>query len=357
MQRLKNISLFQFKNYTQQNFSFFAKIVCVYGKNGSGKTNLLDAIYYVCFTKSYFTHKDAAIVQANKQGMFIDAHFAENEFAKIIIRENGKKELQVNGEEIKQMQMHIGKFPCIIIAPDDIEIINEGSENRRKFIDGTLAQIDAVYLQKLILYNKYLLQRNALLKKWQESGNDKQSVLDFYNQEMHELANYIFEKRNEALQILFENVQQFYTKFSNNTDQICMQYNSKLNNNRLLDLFKNTQERDIIVQRTTCGIHKDDIEFTFTNNNSFKETASQGQKKTLLFALKLAQFKYLQQAMGKTPLLLLDDVFEKLDENRSKLLLDFVQHENCQTFITDTHLQRLQKAFKGNNDVQFVEIE
>lgn len=345
----------------QQSFSFSKPINCIYGANGVGKTNILDAIYYLGFTKSYFAKKDSAVVMHNKQGMYIEGIFdwaeGQSSAIKIIIRENGKKELSENGEDIKQLQQHIGRIPCIMISPDDTVLITEGSEYRRKFIDGILCQIDTTYFSHLIAYNKVLAQRNALLKAWQEPNGQQWDLLAYYNQLLCQHAAYISPKRVAMLAQFIPMVCALYKEISKEPKEIIINLDSKLVNNNLEDLFKQTIQKDIATKRTSCGIHRDDLLLGMSPQESFKDFASQGQRKTLLFALKIAQYQYIKQQLGITPILLLDDVFEKLDANRSIHLLNLITQENCQTFITDTHLARLEKAFAGwEEKVDFLEI-
>jgi DNA replication and repair protein RecF len=359
--KLKNISFYQYKNYSSQSFGFSNQITCIYGANGVGKTNILDAIYYLGYTKSYFAKKDADVVQHLQSGMFIAADYIlddETECAiKIIIRENGKKELTLNGQETKQLQQHIGKFPCIMISPDDTELISEGGELRRKFLDGILCQIDAEYFSSLIAYNKILLLRNATLKNWMEAGSGKKDILGYYTSLLIQHGQFVFEARQKMLLEFIPIVQQYFKAISGEENNIGISYVSKLINNHLHDLYEQTIDKDIILKRTTIGIHRDDLSITI-DGHLCKDFASQGQRKTVLFALKMAQYFYLKQQLGITPILLLDDVFEKLDANRSQQLLQWISQENCQTFITDTHLHRLQQAFVANlHQVGFIEIK
>jgi DNA replication and repair protein RecF len=275
---------------------------------------------------------------------------------KITIRENGKKELLVNGQDVKQLQKHIGKLPCIMISPDDTELITEGGELRRKFVDGILCQIDTTYFSSLIAYNKVMSMRNALLKNWQEPNGVQWDVLAYYNTQMIQTGTYISTARQAMLLQFVPMVQRYYTAIGNNAEIIEIKYDSKLINNTLEDLFKQYIDKDILLKRTNAGIHKDDLQLLL-NGYIAKDFASQGQRKTMLFALKLAQYQYLKQQLGITPILLLDDVFEKLDASRSQYLLQLITQENCQTFLTDTHLARLQTAFYGlENLVEYIEI-
>jgi DNA replication and repair protein RecF len=358
---LRNISFYQYKNYSKQAYLFEKRIICIHGKNGSGKTNLLDAVYYLGYTKSYFAKKDANVVQHLMQGMYIKGdftdHYNNTNSIKIIIRENGKKELWQNEQDIKQVPNYIGQFPSIMISPDDTELINEGSEIRRKYLDAILCQINADYFKQLMHYNKILLQRNALLKNWNDIGGNQFPLLDFYNLQLAENGQFIFDCRKELCKNIFPIIEKLYTEITQNADEILLNYKSKLHQTALQDLLQKTIDTDLMFKRTTCGIHKDEIDIFSDSKNVFKEFASQGQKKTLLFAMKIAQYQYLKTALGITPILLLDDVFEKLDAQRTQHLLNLIIKENCQAFITDTHLERLQKAFENNLDeVEFLEI-
>ena len=346
--QLRNISVTQFKNYPARSFSFNERVVGICGKNGIGKTNLLDAIYYLCFTKSYFAKTDTLNVQHGMQGFRIEGEFdkdAKSEKITCILRETGKKEFSVNGQLYDKMADHIGEFPCAMIAPDDVEIITGSSSERRRFTDAILSQVDHTYLLQLMTYNRVLLQRNGLLKSWGEHGRKDLTLLDVLDQQLVQTANYVFEKRKKFLANFIALVQQFYRQISGEPYTITLQYQSQLLQDSLQNLLERYRERDIIMQRTNAGIHKDDILFNLEEKN-FKSVASQGQRKSLLFALKLAEFETLQKAKGFAPILLLDDVFEKLDEQRMHNLLQWVcQLNNGQVFLTDTHCERLRQTF------------
>ncbi len=359
MTTLNKLTFFQYKNYASTNLDFWGKIVCICGGNGTGKTNLMDAIYYLSYTKSYLGFKDAQMVQHQATGISILGDFEklkEKFIVKIISRDNAKKELTVNGLEVKQHYTHAGSLPCVFIGPDDIEIITGSSELRRKLIDATISQVDKSYLLSLSKYNKVLLQRNSLLKYWHESGKEIKELMPFYEAELANLGQQIYNQRKAFLEVYLSAVSNVYDSITSNAEPIYLEYVSKLNDNTLQDLFKQSIEKDILLGRTTCGVHKDDIYIGFSDTILLKETASQGQKKTMLFALKLAQFQYLKLNLQQTPILLLDDVFEKLDTNRSKQLLQFIAEAGCQVFITDTQKGRLQQHFEGNKAVQYVDM-
>ncbi len=347
---LQNISLFQFKNYENRQFVFTQKIVGICGNNGKGKTNLLDAIYLACFSKSYFSKTDGANVHKGLKGMRVEANFLKQEISEkivCIIRENNKKELQRNGEDYKKFSLHIGQFPAVIIAPDDVELITGSSETRRKFIDTLLCQLDPEYLQWLINYNKILMQRNSLLKSAGERGYTDEALLEVLNAQLVKPGQLIFERRKNFLQHFLPKVQQRYASIAGSTETTNISYYSPLQEDgfaKMLSIFK---QKDILLQRTTIGIHKDDLEISL-NGEPFKNIASQGQRKSMLFALKLAEFDTLKTAKGFAPILLLDDVFEKLDSGRiDNLLQQVCTQNNGQVFITDTHYDRLEEALQN----------
>ncbi|MEP7259274.1 MAG: DNA replication and repair protein RecF [Flavitalea sp.] len=349
MFQLNSISLVHFKNYKQQAFEFGERIVGICGANGVGKTNLLDAIYYLCFTKSYFGRTDNQNVHSGLAGFRVEGHFELDEMAVkavCIVRETGKKEFLLDDQPYEKFAHHIGKIPCVIIAPDDVRIITEGSEERRRFMDALLSQLDPDYLKRLINYNKILQQRNSYLKSMAESRNIDTSLLDVYDSQLSTDGEFIHEKRNLFLRQWIPEVNIFYRKISGHDDPLEITYESQLLQGPVAELLKRSREKDIYSQRTNTGIHKDDLLMTM-KQQPFRNIASQGQRKSLLFALKLAEFSALKENKHFAPLLLLDDVFEKLDEQRMHNLLDWVCMQNeGQLFITDTHPQRINDHFK-----------
>jgi DNA replication and repair protein RecF len=369
---LHKISLTRFKNYHFSTFDFTQRVIGICGLNGKGKTNLLDAAYYCCFTKSYFTKLDGLNMQFGSDGFRIEAHIkpppppeggtelsedGKGDEIVCIFRGAGKKEILLNGVQYTKLSEHIGKFPAVMIAPDDISLITDGSEERRRFMDTVLSQMDAVYLQQLVIYNKVLLQRNSLLKSFAELGKTDWQLLEVLDEQLIVPGNFIFEKRKGFTEALIPLVQKFYHRIADNDEEITLQYDSRLHDSSFYDLLNNYRQKDFAAQRSNAGIHKDDIVFQL-NGQVFKTTASQGQRKSLLFALKLAEFELLKENKGFAPLLLLDDVFEKLDDNRMQQLLHWVCNENDgQVFITDTHKERLQEAFeKLNTAYQIIEL-
>ncbi|HEX7904994.1 MAG TPA: DNA replication and repair protein RecF [Chitinophagaceae bacterium] len=344
MLSVQSISLLQFKNYSNRSFDFSERIVGICGKNGVGKTNLLDAIHYLCFTKSYFTRMDANNVQQGKNGFRLEADLNlqdKPEKAICILRETGKKELTINGQPYEKFSQHIGRYPCVIIAPDDAELITGDSKERRTFLDSLLSQLDADYLQHLIVYRKVLEQRNSLLKSFAETGNKNLALLDVLDEQLIKPGEQIFNKRKEFLVSFLPITKYVYQDIANQPEDISLFYESELLQASFEELIKATRQKDCYVQRTTAGVHRDDIEINYSGQ-LFKNIASQGQRKSLLFALKLAEMEVLKKEKHFPPLLLLDDVFEKLDEDRISNLLQKVCVENeGQVFITDTNEGRL----------------
>lgn len=343
---LKDISLFQFKNYTTQLFEFPSRVIGIYGNNGVGKTNLLDAIHYLCFTKSYFTRQDANNVQQGKTGFRLEGDFIlqdKAEKAICILRETGKKEFAINSQVYDKFSHHIGRYPCVIVAPDDAMLITGTSEERRKFLDALLSQIDPDYLQHLIVYAKVLQQRNSLLKSFAETGNRNFALLDVLDEQLVGPGDYVFNKRKEFLVGFLPLAKHLYQEIAQQPEDTTLFYETALLQASMVELLKASRQKDCIVQRTTAGIHRDDIDLVM-GNMPFKNIASQGQRKSLLFALKLAELEVLRKEKHFPPLLLLDDVFEKLDEDRISNLLKKVCIENeGQVFITDTNEVRLSR--------------
>jgi DNA replication and repair protein RecF len=349
MLRLQNISITQFKSYLAGQYFFSQRVVGIHGNNGLGKTNLLDAIYYACFTKSYFTKSEAANVHHGMQGLRIEGNYVKNEQQEkvvCIVRENNRKEVIRNNETYARFSQHIGQFPAVIIAPDDVELIIGTSDVRRKFIDTLLSQLDNNYLQWLIDYNKVLQQRNSLLKSAADKGYVDEALLDILDDQLAKPGKLIFDRRKNFLAHFMPEVTAAYQQIAGSLEKISCVYYSPLLEDSFENLLKAFRQKDLLLQRTTLGVHKDDIEFTL-HLEPFKSIASQGQRKSLLFALKLTEFYELKKAKGFAPILLLDDVFEKLDADRMTNLLYRVCIENDgQVFITDTHKERLTAALE-----------
>jgi DNA replication and repair protein RecF len=345
---LHSISVYQFKNYFHQDFIFSERIVGLCGLNGVGKTNLLDAIHYLCFTKSYFTRQDAVNIQKGHQGFRLQGEFELNgkkENAVCILRETGKKEFSVNDELYSKFSKHIGRYPCVIIAPDDVQLIIGASEERRKFTDTLLSQLDPEYLQSLINYTRILQQRNSFLRSFNDGFGRDLSVMDVLDEQLSKEGQQIFEKRRNFLLRFLPVVKQLYNEISQRYEDISLFYESEMHHGTIENLLKHNRQKDIMLQRTSGGVHRDDLVFNL-GEQPFKSIASQGQRKSLLFALKLAEVEILKEEKQCAPILLLDDVFEKLDEERiTNLLVRVCSDVEMQVFITDTNCNRLQQQF------------
>jgi DNA replication and repair protein RecF len=325
-----------------------------------GKTNLLDAIHYLCFTKSYFSRSDAANVHHGSLGFRLEGHFRlhqKEEKAVCILRETGRKEFSLNDELYTRFSRHIGHYPCVVIAPDDVELIIGGSEERRKFVDTILSQLDPVYLQALINYTKILQQRNSFLRSLNDGYGRDFSVLDILDNQLAKEGRTVFEKRRDFLKTFLPIAQKKYEEISQQPENISLVYDTELHTASMEELLQLTRQKDTAVQRTSAGIHRDDLVFNL-GGQTFKSIASQGQRKSLLFALKLAEMEILKNEKGFSPLLLLDDVFEKLDEERiTNLLAQVCSDIETQIFITDTNCIRLQDTLhKIGQQVQLITL-
>ncbi|MEP6582983.1 MAG: DNA replication and repair protein RecF [Ginsengibacter sp.] len=358
------IALTGYKNYQSAVFSFTHRIVGICGLNGKGKTNLLDAINYLCFTKSYFSKSDLANVFFGSEGFRLEGELEHNNSSikknnKVvcIYRSISKKEFFLDDVAYVKFSHHIGKFPCVMIAPDDIEMITGGSEERRKYLDTLISQVDPEYLRQLITYNKVIQQRNSFLKNESSQSSFDIPLLEALDAQLIGPGIYIHQIREKISKELVPLIKKFYSEISANDEIISIEYSSQLRGCDFKNLLNSYRQKDIVSQRTNAGVHKDDLDFLL-NQNAFKTTASQGQRKSLLFACKLAEFEILLAKNNLPPLLLLDDVFEKLDEVRIKNLLEYVcKKNNGQVFITDTHKERLEAALSEfDEEVQIIQL-
>jgi len=340
---LKNIKLVQFKNYQQVQAEFSREINCFLGINGSGKTNLLDAIHYLCFTRSAFNTVDAQNILHGMDFFTIQGQFQlEDKPLEIkCITEVGKKKQILNsGKAYDKMSDHLGLLPIVMIAPDDTQLIKEGSEGRRNFFDSIIAQLDKLYLQLLVRYQHFLKQRNALLKQFAESGNVNHSLLEPYNIELISLSKSIYLKRKAFIEGFKSQLQHHYGVISDDKETVEIDYQSDCEDPHFESLFQSSLRKDIILKRTNKGIHKDDFAFTI-GGYPLKKFGSQGQQKSFLIALKLSQFQTLKEGKGILPILLLDDIFDKLDDIRIAKMIELVANQEFgQLFITDARPER-----------------
>jgi len=349
---LQQLSLLNFKNYTEAELAFIPGVNAFAGNNGAGKTNLLDAIHYLALCKSYFNPIDSQQIKQGADFFMLNGTFLKDEQREVVacgLKRNQKKQFKRNKKEYQRLADHIGLFPLVMISPYDISIIIEGSEERRKFIDNVISQTDNHYLDELIAYNKTLINRNALLKLIADTGRYDAAMLEVYDEQLTASGNRIFEKRKafmEAFTVIFN---QHYRFISDEAEQVELVYESQLLADNHASLLKKTIERDRVLERTTTGIHKDDLHFTI-HGMPMKKFGSQGQQKSFLIALKLAQYTFLYQQKEYKPLLLLDDIFDKLDENRTHKLMQMVSANDFgQVFITDTSEARMRSIFDNLN--------
>lgn len=347
---LRSLQFEHFKNYSKGALSFCPQVNCFVGKNGAGKTNMLDAIYYLSFTKSFFSGSDQQHINQNGAGyFFIEAEMERNtltEKVRIAVQKGAKKTVQVNHNDHKKLIDHIGLYPLVMIAPNDILLILDGSEERRKFLDGFISQCDKSYLSALLSYNRVLEQRNKQLKIFAEQRQVDTALLQTYNEQLIQYGTFIYLKRKEFMGQFLPVFHSFYKTISGNTETVDIGYQSDVSEASLDELFSKYEQADLHAQRTTHGIHKDELLFTL-NGQPLKKFGSQGQQKSFIISLKLAQYEYLKQQTLTKPILLLDDIFEKLDEHRLSTLLNMISHGDFgQLFITDTHLQRLKDVFE-----------
>ncbi|RKS25555.1 DNA replication and repair protein RecF [Flavobacterium endophyticum] len=347
---LKKISLFNYKNFSEANFEFDSKINCFVGKNGIGKTNVLDAIYHLSYGKSYFNPLAVQNIKHDEEFFVIDGEFEKDERNEQIVcslKKGQKKILKRNGKQYEKFSDHIGFIPLVIISPADRDLIVEGSETRRKFIDSVISQLDATYLQQLIQYQKVIIQRNALLKYFALNHVFESTTLSIYNEQLHELGHSIFEKRKQFLEDFIPIFNKHHQAITGNAETVQLVYESQLHEKKLLALFEESLAKDRVLHYTTVGIHKDDLSFEI-DHHPIKKFGSQGQQKSFLIALKLAQFEFVKKQSKQNPILLFDDIFDKLDETRVGKIIEMVNNDDFgQLFISDTHPERTETVIKS----------
>lgn len=349
---LKRLSLFNYKNFSEIEFDFDAKINCFVGKNGVGKTNILDSIHHLALGKSYFNPLSIQNIKHGEDFFVIDGEFEKQNRTESIIcslKKGQKKILKRNGKIYDKFSEHIGFIPMVIISPADTDLITEGSETRRKFIDGVISQLDSSYLQKIIQYQKTVSQRNALLKYFALNHVFETETLSIYNTQLDELGNEIFEKRKKFLEEFSPIFNHYHQIITNAAENVQLVYQSDLFTDDLKSLLEQNITRDRALQYTSVGVHKDDLSFEI-ENYPIKKFGSQGQQKSFLIALKLAQFEFVKKQSGEKPILLFDDIFDKLDETRVAKIIEMVNNnEFGQLFISDTHPERTEKIVKSTH--------
>ena len=349
---LKNISIINYKNILDKEFKLDPKINCFVGNNGVGKTNILDAIYHLSMGKSYFNIKNDQIINKGKNYMLVDGVFELNGKKESIVcslKLGEKKVLKRNAKPYKKFSNHIGLIPVVLISPYDNDLINEGSSERRKFIDSIISQNDKEYLTNLIAYTKVIQNRNKLLKEYNKSVDFDLDTIRVYDDQIYKLSGPIFNARENFIKEFAPLVLEKYKQISDNKEKISISYKSDLINNNIQNLIEDSFQKDVILQFTSVGLHKDDFIFNI-DNNRIKKFGSQGQQKSFLIALKLAQFDYLKNKTGNSPILLMDDIFDKLDLYRVKRIVKIVNSTNFgQLFLSDTDKERIERVLSSLN--------
>jgi DNA replication and repair protein RecF len=349
---IKTLSLVNFKNYRQADFEFESGVNCFVGKNGSGKTNVLDAVHYLSMCKSYLNPVDKQNINFGEQFFVLQGTWEDNDVETEIycgVKVGNKKIIKKNKVEYERLADHIGLFPSVMISPYDRDLIAEGSEVRRKFIDSIISQFDRSYLDLLMRYSKILEQRNALLKHFYENGFFERESIDVWDEQLVPIAKEIHAKRASFIVEFLQIFNHYYSYIGEESEEVKIEYKSQLNEGDFGEILLANRRKDAQSLYTTAGIHKDDLIFTI-KDNPIKKFGSQGQQKSFIIALRLAQFDCLAKQLNKKPVLMLDDIFDKLDNFRVQKLTSLVsQNVFGQVLITDTDIDRVKSLFDEIN--------
>jgi len=348
---LQSLHLTNFKNYGECQLEFSSGINCFVGNNGVGKTNVLDAIHYLSLTKSFFNQTEGLSIQHDKDFFIINGVFSDDYGEDIIVCSfvrQKQKTVKRNGKEYERLSDHIGRYPAVMVSPADSSLITGGSEERRKFLNKIISQYNSEYLDSLLTYNRALQARNKLLKTYSSTPRYDEDMLSSYDIQLHRYADIIHRERRLLVDRLIPVFQDYYDTISMKRERVELIYQSQLNGSSLGELLSESRERDRYLQYTTVGIHRDDLIFRM-GGYPVRQLGSQGQQKSYLLALKLAKFGYISEMTGLTPMLLLDDLFDKFDADRVEQLIRLVgNHRFGQIFITDTHQSRLKMILEGS---------
>ncbi|MEO0732491.1 MAG: DNA replication and repair protein RecF [Bacteroidota bacterium] len=350
---LAELKLTQFKNYLSQHLVMSPRLNCFVGPNGAGKTNLLEAIYYLCMGKNYGSLPDQYAIRHGDDVSRLDGTFelGEDNKDRIVVKlqKRKRKIIERNGTAYERLAEHVGRYPVVIIVPDDSRLVLEGSEMRRRLLDNSLSQTDPTYLRNLLAYNKLLANRNALLKEL-DGREDTSGLLDVYDEQMATPATYLHEKRTAFVSPFKDLLTEAYAAISGAQETVDVHYRSQLTEQSWKDLLRERREKDRWLQRTSGGMHKDDLVFT-QEGHPLRRVASQGQLKSFVLSLKLAQYRLLEQRTQRPPILLLDDIFDKLDRDRVRQLLELVLGSAFgQVFLSDTDPDRVSALVQGEMD-------
>jgi DNA replication and repair protein RecF len=347
---LQDLQLYNFKNFDDITFQFDQKINCFVGNNGVGKTNVLDAIYFLAFGKSYFNNNIRQIIRFNESAFSVKGLFdinQKNESVLLSYQIDKKKLLKRNNKLYTRLSDHIGLIPLVMISPYDRDLISESGDTRRRFVDKIISQADSSYFSALIAYQKNLAQRNSLLKYFSANHRFDKDTLMVYNEQLHRFGTIIHQKRQSFINEFSSLLKQRYEVLSEGKELVDISYFSELEVKPLIDLLQENIQKDRILQHTSKGIHRDDFLFEI-NEKPIKKFGSQGQQKSFLIALRLAEFEFLKVQSDKMPILLFDDIFDKLDERRVKQIIKMVNNSSFgQIFISDTHAERTKELVEN----------
>ncbi|MCU7580023.1 DNA replication/repair protein RecF [Riemerella anatipestifer] len=350
---IKKLYLTNFKNHQERVFDFSSEINSFVGNNGAGKTNILDALHYLSVGKSFLGNSDVNNIFMGEDFFTLEAVVDDGEketILKIIQSKDSKKLVKKNDKSYARLSDHIGFLPSVMISPYDANLISDSGESRRRFLDAMISQVDAEYLHSIMQYQKALKQRNALLKSFAKNRYFDKDSLEIYDEPLCQYAGVIFEKRNLFITQLLPTFLHFYNMISNGKEEVNIVYQSDLEEQTMAEVLSQNVEKDRVLTYTSKGIHKDELRFEMSGD-LIKKIGSQGQQKSFLIALKLAQINRIKEITGKTPLLLLDDIFDKLDDRRVAQLIELVNKEHFgQIFITDTHKERTEAVVKNINE-------
>ncbi|WP_439478927.1 DNA replication/repair protein RecF [Chryseobacterium aquaticum] len=354
---IRKLSLYNFKNHSEKTFDLSPQINCFVGNNGVGKTNILDALHYLSVGKSFLGNTDLNNIKKNEDFFSINAEI-QNDDSEDIIKisqpKEAKKIIKKNDKTYDRLADHIGYLPSVMISPYDSNLISDSGESRRKFLDSMISQTDSEYLFGLIQYQKTIQQRNALLKYFAKNRTWDKDSLEIYDDPIAKSGTQIYKKRKNFVEKLNPIVQSFYEIISGGKESVSVVYESHLQEDSFENLLKESLDRDRMLTYTSKGIHKDDLLFDM-DSVLIKKIGSQGQQKSFLISLKLAQMSLVKELTGKTPILLLDDIFDKLDDTRVAQLIKLVNQENFgQIFITDTHRERTESVVKKINEESII---
>jgi DNA replication and repair protein RecF len=348
---LKKLALTNFKNYELNELEFSPKINCFVGNNGVGKTNILDAIHYLSLTKSFFNSIDSISIKHGEDYFIVRGTFVRDDEEDQIycaFQKQKQKLLKRNGKEYKKLSDHVGRYPVVMISPADSALISEGSEDRRKFMNKIISQYNAEYLDSVLKYSKALQQRNKFLKDINTSGNFDPDVLAIWDAQLVKYGSYVYNEREILINELIPVFQEYYSLISSGKESVKLKYRSHLSEGNFAGTLQNSFNKDRYLEYTTIGIHKDDLLLEM-NDFLVKSLGSQGQQKSYLVALKLAKFDYIKRKAGFSPILLLDDIFDKFDAERVEQIIRLVgNHRFGQIFITDTHQNRLKDILSSH---------